>query len=724
MADYDLAAKPIQPESFNSSEKTGSIWKNLVPFGRRRLVTGWIILRSAGNEAVYRRLRSRLARTIKSTAHCWRLYLVDLVSGALALVFAAVLRLGPQTLWTDPNMTGALVATVGLFVVICAVTFPAAGLYVRNWRYASILDYIVIVRAVLIASLVMISCMFLYSRLAFVPRSTIAIEVMALISLLASVRLGFRHEDLKAARLPAIASDRGFEALIPILLVGPGHEADLYLRALQRDTASPYWPVGFISSLEAETGTTMRGVPVLGTPKEFQDIVADLEARGQKPRHLIFAVPVSSLDGHAAEHLIELADRMGINVFRLNPATELRNAWNTNEFELRPIELTDLLERPQMVLDVAVLSRFLSGRRVLVTGAGGSIGGELTRQIAALDPAQLVLIDNCEFNLYSIDLDLAEKHPIVPRFAYLCDVRDATRLNEIFRERRPELVFHAAALKHVPMVELNPCEGVFTNVIGTMNVAKAVISCGALGMVQVSTDKVVNSTSVMGATKRLAELYCQALDLEGLGRPDRPRFMTVRFGNVLGSSGSLIPLFKRQLARGGPLTVTHPDMKRFFMTVREAVELTLQASAYGLEKQLAQGEIFVLDMGEPIKIIDIARRMIRLAGLEPDRDVTIEIVGCRPGEKLFEELFDPTEKRVRPPIPGVLGAVPAPVPLETLHRAFQDLQACVSAGDTARLVATIQTLLPSFRRDPDAALPSHLATGWAGDDCIGAQETA
>jgi O-antigen biosynthesis protein WbqV len=307
------------------------------------------------------------------------------------------------------------------------------------------------------------------------------------------------------------------------------------------------------------------------------------------------------------------------------------------------------------------------------------------------------VLDNCEFNLYSIDLDLAENFSGVERSAHLCDVRDPRRLENVFAQHKPELVFHAAALKHVPMVELNPCEGVLTNVCGTMNVAEAVRRWGAVAMVQISTDKVVNSPNVMGATKRLAELYCQSLDLECAKIVGAPRFVTVRFGNVLGSSGSLIPLFKRQLARGGPLTVTHPEMKRFFMTIREAVELTLQASAYALERKLGSGEIFVLDMGEPIKVIDIARRMIRLAGFAPDKDVQIEIIGRRPGEKLFEELFDETERRVAPPVPGVFGAVPTPVPLSVLYDTFERLHGFASAGNTEGVFGTMRCILPGFR---------------------------
>ncbi|MDZ5696509.1 nucleoside-diphosphate sugar epimerase/dehydratase [Chelativorans sp. M5D2P16] len=651
----------------------------------------------AGGPGFYRTIRSRVDSLVKSVIRNRHLFAVDLGLSALALVLAMWLRVGSQALLADTAILGAVSSITVLFVVVCAIAFPVAGLYKRKWEFASILDYIVLVLAVLFASAILTVFLLFDAESDLVPGSVIAIEVVTLVPLLAAVRLSFRQEDLKF-RIPAVRTTADHSgAMLPVLLVGAGHEADLYLRALQRDRNCTYWPVGFLGNLSAEIGTMLRGVPVLGTTGDFEAVMEELEARGQRPRHLIFTAPPSSFSGQAAEQLIEKADRMGMAISRLNPVTELRNTRVMKEFELRPIELTDLLERPQAALDVAALQRFIRGRRVLVTGAGGSIGSELTKQVAALGPAHLAVVDNCEFNLYSIDLELSEQFAGVPRSAHLCDVRDQHRINEVFLRHRPELVFHAAALKHVPMVELNPCEGVLTNVCGTRNVADAVRRCGALGMVQISTDKVVNSTSVMGATKRLAELYCQALDLEGLNLPGAPRFMTVRFGNVLGSSGSLVPLFKRQLAHGGPLTVTHPEMKRFFMTIREAVELTLQASAYGLEKELGQGEIFVLDMGEPIRIVDIARRMIRLAGFTPDKDIHIQIIGCRPGEKLFEELFDANEKRVSPPVPRVLGAVPTPVPVPVLKEVFIRLQACAMEGDTDGLFAAMRTVLPGFR---------------------------
>ena len=615
---------------------------------------------------------------------------------AVAVALAAWLRFGSEV-FSERDAAKALALLTTVFVAICAVAFPAAGLYKRKWRFASLPDYVVLVQAILVASLILATCVFVYSGFHIIPHSIVAIEFLALTSLVGGVRLVFRQEDLKTRVPIARGAMARPEERVPVLLVGPGKEADLYLRALQRDRMSTYWPVGFLDDSPAETGAMLQGVPVLGTTEDFELVVTYLDGRKQRPRHLIFAAPLSAFKGDTVERLLQKAEKMGMAVSRLNPATELRNPRAGNTFELRPIELTDLLERPQAALDVAALQRFIRDRRVLVTGAGGSIGSELARQVAALCPSHLIVVDNCEFNLYSVDLDLSENFPAVPRKAHLCDVRDVRRVNCIFAEHKPELVFHAAALKHVPMVELNPCEGVLTNVCGTVNVAEAVKRWGALAMVQISTDKVVNSPNVMGATKRLAELYCQSLDLACANEPSAPRFVTVRFGNVLGSSGSLVPLFKRQLARGGPLTVTHPEMQRFFMTVREAVELTLQASAYALEKKLGSGEIFVLDMGEPIKIIDIARRMIRLAGFTPDKDVRIEIVGKRPGEKLFEELFDDGERRVSSPVPGVFGAVPIPVPLEMLYEAFQRLQAHALEGNAEAVFDVMRCILPGFR---------------------------
>lgn len=643
-------------------------------------------------------VRSRLTAIVRAPSRYLALYLTDLSLSVVALVLAIIFRFSLDAPFAVHEEFNRLPAAVPMLLVICAVIFPATGLYDRNWRFASIADLMSIVNAGIFSSLTFVFALFLFNRLESIPRSVVAIEMLLLIPLLAFVRLRFRLDELRPLGPYYSGADVDRKEAVPILLVGAGHAADLYLRALRHDPNARYRPVGFLEDMPTQQGLMLRGIPILGTLGEFDRVLELLTSRGQRPRHVIFTEPLSAFSEGSAQALLDRAEKLGIAYSRLNPGTELRNPRTQDRFEVRPIEMTDLLERPQAALDKEAVLRLISGRKVLITGAGGSIGSELTQQIAALRPAELILIENCEYNLYAIDIALSETHGSIKRTAHICDVRDASRLEKIFTLHQPELVFHAAALKHVPMVELNPCEGILTNVIGSMNVANMAKHVGALAMVQVSTDKVVNSTSVMGISKRLAELFCQALDLDGLAANSSPRFMTVRFGNVLGSSGSLIPLFKRQIARGGPLTVTHPDMTRYFMTIREAVELTLQASAYGLERKLGQGEVFVLDMGDPVKIIDIARRMIKLAGYTPDKDIKIEFVGCRPGEKLFEELFDDSEKRVASPVPGVLGAIPNPFPSQLLRDTFSRLGHCAQKGDIDRMFEVIREVLPGNAR--------------------------
>jgi O-antigen biosynthesis protein WbqV len=430
----------------------------------------------------------------------------------------------------------------------------------------------------------------------------------------------------------------------------------------------------------------------------------------------------AQLQGAALQNLLDSCDRHGVPVKRLPSLTALRPAsrrpGERAEAEapvaLRPIEIEELLDRPQVPLDREGMARLVQGRRVLVTGAGGTIGGELARQLAALGPASLTLLDHGEYVLYEIDMELRERHPDVKRQAVLADVRDEARIRRLFEEIRPELVFHAAALKHVPMVENDPLEGVLTNALGTRVVADAARAAGCSLMVFISTDKAVNPTSVMGASKRLAEMYCQARDRAARAEGGM-RLVTVRFGNVLGSTGSVVPLFRRQLERGGPLTVTHPDMRRYFMTVREAVGLVLQASVVGAAgidwfaggaeqpPELRQGGIFVLDMGDPVKIVDLARRMIRLAGLRPEEDVEIRFTGLRPGEKLFEELFHGQEPPQPTAFPGLLMAVPRTTDAAEMAGAIDRMAGFAGAGDRAGALAELSRLVPEFAPPGDIA---------------------
>jgi O-antigen biosynthesis protein WbqV len=491
-----------------------------------------------------------------------------------------------------------------------------------------------------------------------------------------------------------------------VLLIGAAEGTDLFLRALSRDRRAPYRVTGILSLRARQAGRRMQGTPILGTVEETEAVLDALRAEGRLPAVIVLA---SGLPGPALERVLDAADRHGVPVRRAPAPTTLAPAGGQEgrQVELRPVSIEDLLDRPQVPLDREGMARLVQGRRVLVTGAGGTIGGELARQVAALGPASLTLLDHGEFVLYEIDLELREKHPEVARRAVLADVRDEPRIQRLFEEIRPELVFHAAALKHVPMVENDPLEGLLTNALGTRIVADAARAVGTTAMVFISTDKAVNPTSVMGASKRLAEMYCQAFDRDARHGREGMRCITVRFGNVLGSTGSVVPLFRRQLERGGPLTVTHPDMRRYFMTVREAVGLVLQASVVGttdpenMPPELAEGGIFVLDMGEPVKIVDLARRMIRLAGLRPDEDVEIRFTGLRPGEKLFEELFHGKEAPRPTAYPGLLVATPRTADAAVVGRAIDEIAAAARAGNPRSALAQLGRLVPEFAHAPE-----------------------
>jgi O-antigen biosynthesis protein WbqV len=362
----------------------------------------------------------------------------------------------------------------------------------------------------------------------------------------------------------------------------------------------------------------------------------------------------------------------------------------------------ELLGRPQIALDGGLAKALIAGKRVLVTGAGGSIGSEIVRHLCSLSPAALALIDASEFNLYSIDAELAERMPGLERLSRLIDVRHRAAVRSCFAAFRPDIVFHAAALKHVPLVEDNPVEGIWTNAVGTRHVADAAMELRAAAMVLLSTDKAVEPASTMGAAKRCAEIYCQASAVAAARRGSPTRFVIVRFGNVLGSAGSVAQLFARQIGQGGPVTVTHPEVERFFMTVQEAVQLVLQASAMGTEAASLAGKVFVLDMGPPVKIVELARRMIRSAGLRPDLDVAIQIVGLRPGEKLSEELFHDGEPVEPTSIPSIEVASPRVVELARLTESFDRLEAACLADDAARALAIVRSLVPEFKPADEA----------------------
>lgn len=614
----------------------------------------------------------------------------DVVMAGLAFMAALYLRLG---YWSDfLDYAGRLVpSSLPIFMAACAAVFAFMGLYRGIWRYASLNDVVAIVKATAIAIAVFLPIQFLLTRLEDLPRSQILITWLVLVAFLTGPRVAYRI--LRDRRMDQVLRrDRG--RAIPVLLYGAGDEAELFLRALARQPTTPYEAVGIVSGKDSRVGRRIHGVEVYGTDDALADVVARLEKRGRRPRRLIVTIP--DVDGERLRSLFEKADALGMTVARVPRATDFREGAG-DAVELRPIAIEDLLGRPQTVLDRPAMRALCAGKRVLVTGAGGSIGSELVRQISDFAPARLALLDASEFHLYEIDQELSRRHADLPRAMLLADVRDARRINALMAAERPEIVFHAAALKHVPMVEAHPDEGLLTNAVGTRIVADACVKNGAGAMVVISTDKAVNPSSVMGASKRLAEQYCQALDLAEAKKEHGTHFVVVRFGNVLGSTGSVVPLFQKQLAEGGPLTVTHPDVDRYFMTVREAVELVLMASAVGASDRRFSGKVFVLDMGQPVKIVELARQMIRLAGKTPERDIKIAFTGLRPGEKLREELLHAQEDLVPTAATGIMLASPRTSDLKLLARAFDDLERHARNGATAESLALLNHLVPEYQ---------------------------
>ena len=514
--------------------------------------------------------------------------------------------------------------------------------------------------------------------------------------LLISSRIGWMWINSQCMRPPAVHL-----VSQPVVLVGSGIECSLLLRGIEAAASPALRVVGILDGTREHFGRSIRGVPVLGTITDLGRAVKGLEENGQRPEQIIVT---SQLPAPDLLELMRDAERLGLATSEVGSPVETRSTFRKGFLPTAPITLQVLVGRRPLQLDPGTISHLISGKRVLVTGAGGSIGRQLAGLISQLGPQTLAMLDNSEFNLWQVDAEIGHQFPSVPRTAWLRDIRSADRMEEVFAAVQPDIVFHAAALKHVPMVESNPAEGVLSNVAGSRIVAECALKFGARAMVQVSTDKAVNSTSVMGMTKRLAEFYCQALDLDGDGDGvgASTRFLTVRFGNVLGSSGSVVPVFQKQIEDGGPVTITHPEMTRYFMTIGEACELVLHAAAHGLCDSPERGMIYVLDMGKPIQIIDLARQLILLNGKRPERDIPIKHVGLRQGEKLVEELFDMIELRVTIPVEGVLAARSDAVPLCDIRRTIGDLERIAESGDEPALLASLVQAVQKYSRKAKA----------------------
>jgi FlaA1/EpsC-like NDP-sugar epimerase len=587
-----------------------------------------------------------------------------------------------------------------LFSAITSLMLIQFKVYSGFWRRSSIVDLEKFLQATLFAFAVYVVASVMSKSNYGLSWSILCVQLLLFLCLSLCPRIGLRFVYEKYKSWVVWRAHRG--KVCRVLLVGAGEGATMLLRAFKEIESGGYYAaVGILDLKRHNVGRQILGAPILGSLENFDIVMQQLESEGRKPNKIVLTTP---LFGQKLLDLQIRAERFNVRIFRTPSLTDFQPTSERGGIDLRPVAVEDLLERPEIKLQENSIEGLIEGRCVLVTGAGGSIGSELCRQIARRAPGSLILVDASEYNLYAISMNIREQFPHLSMVAQLADIRNAPRIQEIFDRHCPELVFHAAALKHVPLCEDNPCESAHTNIIGTRNVAEAALASGALAFVQISTDKAVNPTSVMGATKRMAELYCQSLDIGHadkrqavVGGVQKPRFITVRFGNVLGSSGSVVPLFQKQLQQGGPLTVTHPEMTRFFMSIREAAELVLQGSARALSDGANRGQILVLDMGEPVNILDFAERLTRLAGLQPYKDIPIEFIGLRPGEKLREELFDEAEGRLDSGVAGILAAKPNPIQLSTLRSLVQSLERMCSQGNDEAVLRLLKESVPGYQ---------------------------
>ena len=547
----------------------------------------------------------------------------------------------------------------------------AFGLYHKLWRFIDQKDFESIVRAVVVATLVVVGAFYLWPGNTDPPRGVIALDFLLTLVLLGGVRFLVRM--LLVERALRAIPDRGARE---VLVVGAGSGGQAVVSELRRNPGLRSVPIGFVDDDPRKQGMRIAGLKVLGTTAQLARI---LEA--SEPDEVMIAIP--SAPGTLRQRVVTAARDRNIPVRTLPTVFELLSGGVDLIRQVREVQVEDVLGREPVRVEIDTVGSYLTGEVVLVTGAGGSIGAELCRQIARVRPSLLVLVDNAENNLFQIRRELADDRHFGQTAAVLADCKDAVRIQEVFLQYRPQVVFHAAAYKHVPLMEENPVEAVRNNAVATRIVAAAAGEAKARRFVLVSTDKAVRPATVMGASKALAEWAVEAAQR----RFPETVFATVRFGNVLGSSGSVVPIFRRQIASGGPVTVTDPRMTRYFMTIPEAVQLIIHAGNIG-----AGGEVFVLEMGEPVKIIDLARNMIRLSGAEPEVDIAIEIVGPRPGEKVHEDLFNPDERPRPTEADKIVAAERPPLEPEWVEEAFARVEESVYSGDAAGLAATVREL--------------------------------
>jgi FlaA1/EpsC-like NDP-sugar epimerase len=614
----------------------------------------------------------------------------DLLATAAAVLVAFYLRFeGGQAFYDRLPLLLRILPYFLLFSVVVCYFF---NLTTTKWRFISLPDALNIVRVatVLTLALVVIDYIFVApntNTTFFIGRVTIVLYWFLEVSFLSVLRFAYRYFRYTRVRRHARTEDAS-----PTLLIGNAADAEIFLRGIESGAVKRIWPVGLLSPSSADRGQLIRNLAVLGGLDDIEDVIGDFARRGKPISRVVMTPSAFAAEAHP-EAVLMRAKRLGLIVSRL-PSLE-----SGDTPRLTAVAVEDLLLRPSENIDYARLEALVKGKAVIVTGGGGSIGSEICDRVVTFGAARLLVIENSEPALYAVTEALAAQGSGALIEGRIADIRDRERIQRLMSEFKPDLVFHAAALKHVPILERDWSEGVKTNIFGSINVADAALAAGAEAMVMISTDKAIEPVSMLGLTKRFAEMYCQALDHEQVPRHDggpRMRLISVRFGNVLASNGSVVPKFKAQIEAGGPVTVTHPDMVRYFMTIREACDLVITAATHALAAMRPSVSVYVLNMGQPVKIVELAERMIRLSGLQPGYDIDIVFTGMRPGERLNEILFASEEPAVEIGVAGVMAAKPNEPPMQTLRKWIAGLEQAIAKDDFATIKAVLKDAVPEF----------------------------
>lgn len=629
----------------------------------------------------------------------------DALATAAAVLASFFLRFGSDSLG-DRDRILLLLEILPFFVAFSVVVCFAFNLTTAKWRFISLPDVFNIVRVatILTVALLIIDYVFVAPNVHgsfFFGKVTIVLYWFLEIFFLSALRFTYRYFRYTRSRNRARSVDAA-----PTLVIGVAADAEILLRGFESGAIKQIWPVGILSPSPADRGQVIRRTPVLGSINDLEDVVNDF-ARRERPIKRVVMTPSAFAPSGDPESVLIEARRMGLIVSRL-PSLE-----SGEQPRLQPVAVEDLLLRPSHKIDYARLDALIRNKAVIVTGGGGSIGAEICDRVVTFGAARLLIIENSEPSLYAITERLAARKTEATIEGRVADIRDRVRIHRLMQEFKPDIVFHAAALKHVPILERDWSEGVKTNIFGSMNVADSAVAAGAEAMVMISTDKAVEPVSMLGLTKRFAEIYCQALDSEFRRQPDGKipmRLISVRFGNVLASNGSVVPKFKAQIEAGGPVTVTHPDMVRYFMTIREACDLVITAATHAMGPVRPDVSVYVLDMGQPVKIVQLAERMIQLSGLTVNRDIDIVFTGMRPGERLNEVLFTSQEPTTDIGIAGVMAAKPNQPSMDVIRGWMEKLEAAIANDDRAAIKSVLIDAVPEFGGNQNQSVSAGVQT--------------